>query len=45
MFWNTVTGAVIGTSVAAIAYLVTGKNHALDEPPTFSSPSSTDVGG
>jgi hypothetical protein len=37
MFWNTVTGAVIGTSIAGIAYWLTGKHHALDvsaTPPT-----------
>ena len=28
MFWNTVTGAVIGLMVGALAYLVTGKHHA-----------------
>jgi hypothetical protein len=30
MFWNTVTGSVIGLIVGAAAYLVTGKRHAWD---------------
>jgi len=28
MFWNEVTGTVIGTAVAAIAYGATGRHHA-----------------
>jgi len=30
MFWNTVTGTVIGGIVAGIAYALTGKQHAGD---------------
>jgi len=28
MFWNLVTGTVIGTLVAGVGYAVTGKHHA-----------------
>jgi len=28
MFWNEVTGTVIGTAVAGIAYGATGRHHA-----------------
>jgi hypothetical protein len=28
MFWNTVTGAVTGTAVGGVAYLLTGRHHA-----------------
>jgi len=27
MFWNLTTGAAVGTCVAGIAYLATGKDH------------------
>jgi hypothetical protein len=29
MFWNLTTGSVVGLVVAAIAFVVTGKDHAL----------------
>jgi hypothetical protein len=32
MFWNTVTGSVIGLVVAGIAFGVTGRNHVADRP-------------
>jgi len=32
MFWNEVTGSVIGLSVAGIAFLVTGKDHLAASP-------------
>jgi len=30
MFWNEVTGTVIGTAVAGIAFALTGRHHGLD---------------
>ena len=32
MFWNMVTGAIIGTSVGAVAFWATGKHHCMDAP-------------
>jgi hypothetical protein len=41
MFWNTVTGSVIGIEVAGLAYLIT-KQHHLAVPPT-APPSDGDL--
>jgi len=30
MFWNSVTGSVIGTVVAGLAYLLSGRQYATD---------------
>jgi len=32
MFWNIVTGSVIGTTVAGAAFVITKRHHALDPP-------------
>jgi hypothetical protein len=32
VFWNTVTGAVIGTVAGAAAYVATGRDHAFSDP-------------
>jgi len=32
MFWNEVTGSVIGLLVAGVAYRLTGRHHAYDTP-------------
>jgi hypothetical protein len=32
MFWNEVTGAIVGLLVGAVAYLATGRHHADDAP-------------
>jgi hypothetical protein len=30
MFWNTVTGSVVGLVIGGIAYRLTGRNHRFD---------------
>jgi hypothetical protein len=34
MFWNVVTGSVIGAAVAGAAFAATGRHHLLAPPPT-----------